>query len=190
MKYIIVFLLFIQVLYAQNFDVKKFSNIHKYGWDNNELHLEARENLFSRQKLLQIYQLNKQKSYSNVIKSAIMPGWGHFSAKNYVKGQILLATEIALFGTSLYYYDQASEYYDKYKSASNITDINDYYEKTRPPLRLSRQFLAFGVLICFYTIYDTLTVTDNYNKELWDNLILEYYEKKLQITPTGISLKF
>ncbi|MCD4820069.1 MAG: hypothetical protein K8S23_15405 [Candidatus Cloacimonetes bacterium] len=190
MRYIIVFLLFIQVLCAQDFDEKKFSNINKYGWDNPEIHLEARENLFSRQKLLQIYQLNKKKPYTNVIKSAIMPGWGHFSAKNYIKGQILLATEIALFGTSLYYYDQASEYYDKYKKATNITDINNYYEKTRSPLRLSREFLSFGILIWIYTIYDTLIVTESYNRELWENLIIEYHDKKLKVTPTGISLRF
>jgi hypothetical protein len=168
----------------------RFSEPDKYGWTNPELRSFAREDLFNRQKLLQIYNLNKQSSTKNVVKSLVFPGWGHFSARRYTKGQVLLGMEIILLGSSLYYYDQSREYYDKYKQATNIVEMNNYYEDTKIPLRLSQSFLTLGILVWLYTIYDTPKVTDDYNKDLWDKLIFEFHEKKLEVTLQGVTLRF
>ena len=117
MKKIILLLLiiFVRTLSAEEFDIKKFSAPNKYGWDTYEKFLSAREDLQKRNNLLQIYETQKQKPISNVIKSVIVPGWGHFSARHYWKGQILLGLEIVLLGTSYLYYDQAMDIYDKYE---------------------------------------------------------------------------
>jgi len=88
-KIILLFLIiFVGTLCAEKFDIKKFSDPNKYGWDTYEKFLSAREDLQKRNNLLQIYETQKQKPIKNVIKSAIVPGWGHFSAKHYWKGQI------------------------------------------------------------------------------------------------------
>lgn len=177
-------------LLADNTEIMRFSEPDKYGWTNPELRSFAREDLINRQKLLQIFNLNKQSSTRNVLKSLVFPGWGHFSARRYTKGQVLLGMEIILIGSSLYYYDQSREYYDKYKKATNIVEMNDYYEDTKIPLRLSQGFLTLGVLVWLYTIYDTPKVTDDYNKDLWDKLIFEFHEKKLEVTLQGVTLRF
>jgi len=179
-----------KLVFAGEFDILKFSDPHKYGWNTRKKHLESRENLLKRQKLLQVYELNKQKISSNVIKSIIAPGWGHFSAKRYTKGQVLLGIEIILMGSSLYYYDRAMEDYDKYKNSDYIEDINNYYEDTKMPFIFSQAFFTLGLVIWAYTVYDSAVVTRDYNAELWESIIKEYNKKKLIITPTGFSLRF
>ena len=187
---LVVMLISTLFLFAQQFDKLKFSDPLKYGWKNHDLRMKARTDLLNRQKLLQIYQLNKQSKTKNMIKSMVFPGWGHFSAQRYTKGQVLLGLEIVMFGSSLYYYDQAREYYNKYKDENYIIDMNSYYEDTKLPLHLSQAFFALGVVVWIYSLYDTGLVTDDYNKDLWDNLMKEFHERKFEISPQGITLRF
>lgn len=177
-------------IYAQNFNLEEFSNTDKYGWTTKEKQLRARGDLLDRQKLLQIYSLKKQSKTKNMIKSVFAPGWGHFSAKRYTKGEILLGIEIALFGSSLYFYDQAMEKYNKYKNANYVLDINKYYEDAKLPYLYAQGFFALGAAIWVYTIYDASLVTEDYNNELWDSIMEKYHDKNFQITPTGFSWRF
>jgi hypothetical protein len=188
--FILFFVLFSTFLFSNSTEIFRFSEPDKYGWTNPELRIKAREDLYNRQKLLQIYHLNKQNPTKNVIKTMILPGWGHFSAHRYTKGQVLLGMEIILLGSSIYFYDQAKEYYDKYKQSTNILDINNFYEDTKIPLRLSQGFLTLGILVWIYSLYDTPKVTDEYNKDLWDKLIFEFHQKRVEVTPHGVTLRF
>ncbi len=175
---------------AQRFDVEKFSDPTKYGWLNPQDHNESRSDLLKRQKLLQVYEMNKFNYRDKVIKSAIVPGWTQFAAGKYAKGQIILGLEVALFVSSFYYYDQAMNYYDKYKNADYIGDIEDYYEKTKTPWRNSQLFFGLGVMVWIYNIYDTFLVVDEYNTELWQKIYLDYHNKKLTVTPKGLTYRF
>ncbi|HHE37266.1 MAG TPA: hypothetical protein ENL20_01675 [Candidatus Cloacimonetes bacterium] len=183
-------LVFITVSAYAEFDIKKFSNPYKYNWDTTEKQHIYRENLMERQKLLQVYQLKKQNITTNLIKSAIAPGWGHFSARSYTKGQILLGLELAILGTSLYYYDISMEQYDKYKKATYIEDINQYYSNAKMPYIYSQGLLGLGIVIWIYTVYDTIAVTEEYNQNLWQEIFFDFQQKKISITPTGITLRF
>jgi hypothetical protein len=176
--------------FAQRFDVEKFSNPAKYNWQTPQLQLKNRLDLQERQKLLQVYEMNKLNYRSNVIKSALVPGWTHFSAGKYAKGQIILGLEVALFVSSFYYYDQAMNYYDKYKTSDYIGDLEDYYEKTKAPWRNSQLFFGLGLMVWVYNIYDTFLVVDEYNTELWQKIYLDYHHKKLSVTPSGITYRF
>lgn len=176
--------------FAQRFDVEKFSDPAKYNWLSPESQLQTRHDLQERQKLLQVYEMNKFNYRSNVLKSALVPGWTHFSAGKYAKGQIILGLEVALFVSSFYYYDQAMNYYDNYKTSDYIGEIEDYYEKTKAPWRNSQLFLGLGLMVWVYNIYDTFLVVDEYNTELWQKIYLDYRNKKLSISPTGITYRF
>jgi len=187
---LILFLLFSIFLNAQNFDIEKFSDPTKYGWQNPQQQQEARQDLLERQKLLQIYEMNKFTYHDKIVKSALIPGWAHFNAKKYAKGQVLLGLEVGLFVSSFYFYDQSMNYYDKYKSADYIGDITDYYEKTKTPWRYSQAFLGLGLLVWVYNIYDSFLVVDEYNTELWQKIYIDYHNKKLSVTPTGITYRF
>ena len=120
----------------------------------------------------------------------VLPGLGHYNTNNYVKGHILLASEIILFGTSFYFYDQAMEKYDKYKNATYIIDINRYYEDAETPFRNFKIFAGIGLAVWLYNIYDTWKVTEEYNNGVWDELYNNYKSGNLHLTPTGFSVRF
>ncbi len=192
MKYFVLILsLFISMaLHSLEFDLKQFSNPHKYGWKNIDDQRKFREDLLQRQKLLQIYGLKKQNPTKNMIKSIIAPGWGHFSSHHYTKGQILLTTEIVLMGASFYYHSIAMDYYNKYKNATYIIDITNYYNKLKTPYTLSVAFFSLGIVVWTYTVFDAAAVTRDYNEKLWNDIIKNYNKKKVIITPTGITMRF
>ncbi len=177
-------------LWSVEFDIEKFSRPNKYGWENSDQQLKARENRTNKQQLLQIYNLKNQDIPSNMIKSAIVPGWGHFIAGKPTTGTVLLGTEIILMGTSIYFYDKAMDNYDKYKGSNYIADIKQFYNDANSPYTYSQILFSLGVTVWLYSIYDTISVTDEYNKDLWQTIILEYQTKKIQITPTSITLRF
>jgi len=181
---------FINYLSAQGFNVEKFTDPAKYGWENPRQQIESRKDLLTRQKLLQVYEMNKFRYRDKLIKSALVPGWTQFVAKKYAKGQIILGLEVALFVSSFYYYDQTMNYYDKYKKAEYICDIDDYYEKTKSPWRNCQLFLGMGIVVWIYNIYDTFVVVEDYNRELWQKIYLDYYNKKISVSPNGITLRF
>lgn len=187
---IILAILSFSVFLFSEFDIEKFVDPDKYGWESLEKYYSDRKNFEERQKLLQIYELKKLSVSKNILKSVIAPGWGHFTAKRYTKGQILLGLEVILIGSGIYYYDQAMENYDKYKKADYIGDIEKYYTDANTRFQYSKILLGLGVVVWLYTIYDTIQVTEEYNNELWDNIYMEYYKKNLIITPTGFTLRF
>ncbi len=178
------------ILFAQDFDLEKFTDPQKYGWDDFEQRNEAKMDLQERQRLLQIYRMNKLTAAGSLAKSALIPGWGHFSAKSYTKGQILLGMEVVLLGSSLYFYDQAMDSYDKYKNSDQIDEMNQNYNDALEPYRYSQAFLGLAILVWAYTLYDTVNVTEDYNSNLWNDIIREYNRQNVIITPTGISVRF
>ena len=177
-------------LYSSDFDIKKFSDPEKYGWDSPEKLFEARNDLYNRQKLLQIYELKNQSITTNMIKSAFAPGWGHFSAGEFTKGQVLLGLELIFLGTTYYYHDSAMEKYDKYKKANYITDINQFYEDANDSYFISQIFLSLGVTVWIYTIYDSINSTETYNDKVWNEIRQQYYIKGFSINPTGFTWRF
>jgi hypothetical protein len=172
------------------FDLEEFSNPRKYDWQTYRDRNDARLSLYEKQKLLQIYHMNYQQPLLNVGRSALAPGWGHFAVERYTKGQVLLGMQIIFAGTTFYYYDQYKDYYNKYESATQIDEMQHYFDKAQTPYRLSQSFLGLYCLVWLYTIYDTILVTDDYNSELWDKIVKEHKSRSFTITPTGFSFKF
>ncbi len=190
-KYLIIIVLFLStLLVAEEFNIEEFSNPAKYNWENMKDRLEARDDLYSRQKLLQIYELNKQSIINNIIKSAVAPGWGHYSSHDYTKGHFFIASEIVLFGTSYYFYNKAMDDYHKYEDSNYIGDIKQLYLDANSNYKYSQLFFSLGTIIWIYTIYDSVSATQEYNKNLWNDLFKKLHSQKVLITPTGITLRF
>ena len=188
--FVIIILLLSTLLLAKEFDIEEFSNPAKYNWENMKDRCEAREDLISRQKLLQIYELNKQKIVSNMIKSAFAPGWGHYSSQDYTKGHVLMASEIVLFGTSYYFYNQAMDDYRNYEDSHYIGDIKQLYLDADSNYKYSQLFFSLGTIIWIYTIYDSVSTTQEYNKNLWNDLSQKLHSQRVLITPTSITVRF
>ena len=187
---IIIILLFSTLLTAEEFNIKKFSNPSKYNWKNMVDRSKAREDLDNREKLLQIYELNKQQVLGNMIKSAIAPGWGHYASHDYIKGHSFLASEIILFGTSLYFYVQAMDDYHNYEDSYYIGDIEQFYLDANSNYKNSQLFFSLGAIVWLYTIYDSINATQEYNKNYWNELSKKLHSQKVVITPTCITLRF
>jgi len=157
----LIFLTLINLLAAQgNFNIDTFTDPRKYGWSNWEDRMNYRYDLNERQKLLQIYEIDAQSISGNVLKSAIFPGWGQFNARQYTKGQILMALEIGFIGASYFFYDRAMYNYDKYREATNIVDINQYYNDAKVPYQYSVVFFTLASVVWIYNLFDVIQTTE------------------------------
>lgn len=120
----------------------------------------------------------------------IAPGWGHFSTNNYLKGEILLGLQVLLAGSAYYFYDQSQDYYDKYKNAHQIDEINQYYIDANSSYRTSGILVGLWIITWGYTVLDTIQATENYNRDLWYTLYNEYMKSKVTVTAQGIQIRF
>lgn len=176
-------------LLGSGFDIHRFSDPFKYNWPNEETRLRFRDNLFMQTVMLDEYEEQKQAPLTNALKTAIAPGWGHFSVNSYTKGQVFLGVQVVLLGTGLYYREKAMIEYRKYENATQIEDINRYYDDAMIPHRQSTLLLSLFAIMWGYTIYDSILETNNYNWNLWES-ISGSIDSNLTITPTSITYRF
>ncbi len=194
MKKIYVFLLLVfaikLVFAAEAFDINKFSNPARYGWMNYDERKEFRQDLYDRQKLLQLYEMKAQSIPGNMIKSAIVPGWGHFSVHDYTKGQVFLGAEILLLGSSLFLYDKAMEKYRNYENATQVDAIENNYNDALSPYQYSIALMGLFGLVWVYNIFDTSQATEDYNTRVWMKTVKESSHGSVSLTPNGVEVKF
>jgi len=189
---ILLLLVFISTIsFAQSFDLIEFTEPQKYGWKDYYERGQYYSDLSERKELLQIYRMNKQSIVTNMMKSALMPGWGHFSADENTKGQVLLGVELLILGSSYYYFDKSMQSYDKYKKATQIDDINSHYNDSLSPYRNMQILLGTAGLIWIYTFFDTISATNDYNTRMWDRILIENKKHRhIKIVPGGIEVRF
>jgi hypothetical protein len=61
-------------LWAQSgFDLEAFSDSTKYGWNDYQDRSQYRQDLISRQNMLQLYELEALSVQENLLKSAVVP---------------------------------------------------------------------------------------------------------------------
>jgi hypothetical protein len=173
-----------------SFNIEKFTDPQKYGWEDISDRLDYRADLFERQKLLQIYEMEAQSISGNILKSSIFPGWGQFNAKQYTKGQVFLALEIGLLGASYFFYDRSQDNYEKYQNATQIDQMNAYYNDAEVPYKYSLVFLTLAASVWAYNIFDVVQSTENYNSEVWQKTMKTYYKSPVQLTPAGVEIRF
>ncbi len=162
----------------------------KYNWDNATNWESSRKNLQENMTVFKQWENKKQSHLTNCLKSMIAPGWGHFSTKNYLKGEILLGLQVLLAGSAYYFYDQSQDYYEKYKNAHQIDEINQYYIDANSSYRTSGILVGLWIIVWGYTVLDTIQATENYNRNLWYTLYDEYMNSKVTVTAQGIQIRF
>jgi len=175
---------------AEEFDIEKFTDPLKYNWQSEAERKLFRKKFEEQQKLLQIYNLNKQSIYSNMLKSAAIPGWGQFSAKAHTRGQVILGIELVLMGSSLYFYDITMDNYDKYKNSTQVSEIKKYYNDANSSYKLAQGFVGLYTLVWLYSLYDTAAATSEYNDNLWQSIYQDYFKARFYLSPNGIGVNF
>lgn len=191
-KIIILFIisnLMILQLPAQDFDLNKFSDPKKYGWDSFEDRMEFRDYHYERQKLLQLYELQSKSIPATMVKSAIFPGWGHYTISSYTKGHTFLTGGLVALGAGVYFLSRSQDYYKQYKNATQIDVMNNNYDKAQKHHRTSIVFAASYAVLWGFCIFDTSESAEAYNAKLWDNIVSKKFEN-VSLTPTGIEVRF
>jgi hypothetical protein len=179
------------LLWAQSgFDLEAFSDSTKYGWQDYRERSTYRQDLIARQNMLQLYELEALSVRENFLKSAVVPGWGQFSTKHNTKATVILSLELVAVMGSIYFYDQAMTNHRLYQSATQIEEINNYYSKAQTPYQYSLMMLGFGAVVWVYNLYDVVVSTNEYNADLWKDIVKRRSASPLQITPAGLELRF
>ena len=189
---LVLFLLLLGCQYgwAQSFDINAFSDSTKYGWQTYLERNAYRQVLLERQDLLQLYEMEANSLRDCVIKSAIAPGWGQFVNKQSTKGSVFLATELVLAGASLYFYDRSMYYYNRYLDATQVEDIESYYNAAVGPRQYSLIFLGVGALVWIYNIFDVIQGTEEYNAQVWKRVVQKHREAKINLNGNGLEIIF
>lgn len=178
-------------LWAQSgFDLEAFSDSTKYGWNDYQDRSQYRQDLISRQNMLQLYELEALSVQENLLKSAVVPGWGQFATKRSTKATVILGLELVSVMGSMYFYDKAMTNHRLYQSATQIDDINHYYGKAQTPYQYSLMMLGFGAIVWGYNLYDVVVSTNEYNTDLWQDIMQRRSTSPLQLTPSGLELRF
>lgn len=187
---LLLLLFFTAPVFAQSFDIQAFSDSTKYGWLNFQERAAYRDQLDTRQSLLQIYELEAHPLNANVIKSSLIPGWGQFASKASTKGTLILSTELVLIGTSVYFWDRAMTNYRLYKNATQTEEIQKYYKEAQSPHQYSQIMLGFAGIVWIYNIFDAIQTTQQYNTNLWREILERNNNNPVQITPDGVEVRF
>jgi hypothetical protein len=188
---LIILMLGAAVLWAQSgFDLEAFSDSTKYGWQDYLDRAEYRQDLIARQNMLQLYELEALSVRDNFLKSAVVPGWGQFATKHNTKATVILSVELVAVMGSIYFYDQAMTNHQLYQSATQIDEINHYYGKAQTPYQFSLMMLGLGTIVWGYNLYDVIISTNEYNSDLWQDIMKRRRTSPLQVTPAGLELRF
>lgn len=177
-------------VYAEEFSIMDFTDPYKYEWYDEASRLAFRDRLERHSLLLSEYGEIKQSPLTNALKTAIAPGWGHYSVNSYTKGHVFLTTQIVLLGATYYFHDRSMIHYNRYKKATQIDEMNEHYENALIPYRQSNMLLGLFAAVWVYTIYDAVLETHRYNREAWDDLTERNQSSAFIVTPTGITLRF
>ncbi|MCB5258923.1 MAG: hypothetical protein PHY41_00725 [Candidatus Cloacimonetes bacterium] len=186
---LILILLVAHEAFAQSFDLQAFADSTKYGWKDYRDRAEYREDLTFRQNKLQLYELEAVSLSSSALKSAVIPGWGQFVTKHNTKATVILSAELVTVISALYFYNRAKTNYDRYYEATQIDQINDYWSKAETPYHYSLMMVGLAGIIWIYNMYDVVISTNEYNANLWQNII-QRSNSPLQLGPNGIELRF
>ncbi|MBI9032661.1 hypothetical protein JEZ13_11760 [bacterium] len=181
-------LIYIQ-LPGQGFDINRFSNPRKYGWENYQDRAEYRQDLTARQEMLQLYEIKTKSITYTMAKSAIFPGWGHYGIESYSKGHTFLTGGVVIAGAGLYFYSRSQDYYKQYKNATQINEINDKFDKAEQNYNTSMIFLGAYLILWGYNLYDSSESTERYNADLWDKILLKNFDN-ISLTPNSIEVRF
>ncbi len=178
-------------LWAQaDFDIRAFSDSTKYGWMDWRDRASYRDQLLERQQLLQLYEMESRPITRTMAQSALVPGLGQISCQAGTKGSIILGAELLALGTAFLFYDRSQYYYKKYLSATQVEDIETYYNAAQNPRQYSLLFVGLGLVIWGYNMFDVIQTTDEFNAAVWDSIIERYGSTALTLGPEGIGIRF
>lgn len=181
---------FFTTLLAQEFDLQAFADSTKYGWENYIDRHAYRQDLLNRQSKLQIYEMEAVSFKGNLLRSAVFPGWGQFNTKHNTKASIIMSAEVLTVMGAYYFYNRSMRQHEKYLQATQIEEINKYWNNAQDPYYYSLLLTAAAGMVWFYNIFDVIQSTNDYNDKLWLEILAREEDSPIRISPGGIQVRF
>ncbi len=98
----------------------------------------------------------RQRPMAAMFKSMVLPGWGQYGNRRYVKALVYAGLEAWMVGAALHYHDQASDFHRQYEKTpvDNISLRNDYYSLYTDRKDERSKYVWFGAIIVFVSMFD------------------------------------
>ena len=123
---------------------------------------------------------SKDRSFDALQKSLLIPGWGQFAEKKYLKGAVFLSAEIYCLYKIFENNHRGNENYLLYKEAGNVDDVLKYRELTEKYDRRRNAFILGAIGIWAVNLIDIYVIVKNKkNKDKNFKIQLESGENKI-----------
>ncbi|NIT59937.1 MAG: hypothetical protein GWN00_28075 [Aliifodinibius sp.] len=98
---------------------------------------------------------------SSVLKSMLLPGWGHFARGSTTKGLVIGALGLGSLGSAIYFAVDTHSKEETYLNETNRSLIDSRYDEFNAAFKRRNAFIVAYALIWLYTQVDLLYFTDN-----------------------------
>ncbi|HPC12215.1 MAG TPA: DUF5683 domain-containing protein [candidate division Zixibacteria bacterium] len=89
-----------------------------------------------------------------LFKSMLVPGWGQFGNGAYVKAILFFGLDAWLVSSAIDHGRKASDYFDSYQSAADVTDRNLWYDRYDDERSRRNKYTWFAVIVSFVSMFD------------------------------------
>jgi len=89
-----------------------------------------------------------------LFKSMVIPGWGQWGNRKYVKAILFAGVDAWLIASAINYGRKASDFYDKYQAATDVTVRNAYYDDYTNRRSSRNKYTWFAVIVSFVSMFD------------------------------------
>lgn len=95
-----------------------------------------------------------QRPMVAMAKSIVLPGWGQYGNKRYVKAAVFLGLDVWLVSNALSYGADAADYRDQWESATDTTVRNELYYLYKDKKESRNKYTWFAVIVTFISMFD------------------------------------
>ena len=124
-------------------------------------------------------EVSPKSKFTSLQKSLLIPGWGQFAEKRYLKGVLFLSAEIFCIYKIFSNNHKSNDYYTLYKAADNTSDAVNYRELTEKYDIRRNRFLLAAAGIWIINLIDIYIIVKKKEKKSGNlKLKLEHNENK------------
>ena len=95
-----------------------------------------------------------QNPTRGLFKSMVVPGWGQYGNKKYVKGTVMFAADLYFIARAIHFGKEASNYLKLYEQSSITIERNDYYDSYQSKRDDRNKYLWYAIIVSFESMFD------------------------------------
>lgn len=89
-----------------------------------------------------------------LFKSMVVPGWGQWGNKKYIKAIIFASFDTWMIARAIHYKKTARDLFDQFESASDVSTRNYYYDLYSHQRDQRNKYTWFAVITSFFSMFD------------------------------------